>query len=93
MFGFCKFFIFNTKGSLSNISIDELQKHNKHDDAWVVIDKKVYNITKYMDTHPGGKQILFQYIGTDITNVFHKTHELYMLGNIKKYLVGTLYQL
>lgn len=44
-----------TKGVVRPVSYDELAKHNKVDDAWLAIRGKVFNVTKYMDFHPGGK--------------------------------------
>lgn len=34
----------------------DIASHNKDGDLWVVINGKVFDLTTYMDTHPGGKQ-------------------------------------
>lgn len=43
-----------TGGVVSAVSHKELAKHCKCDDAWLAIRGKVYNVTRYMDFHPGG---------------------------------------
>lgn len=36
------------------ITVAELAKHNSPDDCWVVIHKRVYDVTNFMKSHPGG---------------------------------------
>ena len=33
---------------------DEVAKHNKPGDLWIVIDSEVYNVSKFSELHPGG---------------------------------------
>lgn len=35
------------------IPLSEIRKHDKMEDAWTIFRGKVYDITKYMDFHPG----------------------------------------
>ena len=44
-----------TNGRHRPISAEELKQHNTRADAWMAIRGKVYNVTRYMDFHPGGK--------------------------------------
>ena len=46
---------------------EEIQKHNLHTDKWLVIDRKVYNITKWSSRHPGGQRVIGHYAGEDAT--------------------------
>jgi len=41
-------------------NLEEIKKHNKADDCWLLIDKKVYDVTEYIASakHPGGAAIL-----------------------------------
>lgn len=46
-------------GSQRLYTLEDVAKHNKDGDLWVVINGKVFDLTTYMDTHPGGKQGIF----------------------------------
>jgi len=51
-----------------------LRLHNKRDDAWAAFNGKVYNITPYLDFHPGGEKELMRVAGRDGTKLFSLTH-------------------
>lgn len=48
------------KGGNANkkYKLDEIKKHNKSSDLWGYYDNKVYDLTKFIEYHPGGKSIL-----------------------------------
>lgn len=48
-----------TKGVITPVTHAELTKHNKIHDGWIAIRGKVYNVTRYMDFHPGGEFFFF----------------------------------
>ena len=39
--------------------------HKEPDDLWIILHGRVYNVTKWAETHPGGKQVLRNYGGED----------------------------
>ena len=41
---------------------------------WTVIDGNVYDITNYIDMHPGGKKQVMRGVGKDASIMFHKLH-------------------
>ena len=46
--------------------MSEVYKHNTRQDCWMVIEDKVYDVTSWIDKHPGGDLIL-SYAGLDAT--------------------------
>eukprot|EP00397_Hematodinium_sp_SG-2012_P006876 GEMP01006913.1.p1 GENE.GEMP01006913.1~~GEMP01006913.1.p1 ORF type:complete len:517 (+),score=101.14 GEMP01006913.1:120-1670(+) len=59
---------------LPRVTNEELALHNKPDDLWLMIDGKVFDVTKFQKLHPGGAQLLQQYGGQDCTEVFYSLH-------------------
>ncbi|KAJ1913751.1 hypothetical protein H4219_005074 [Mycoemilia scoparia] len=55
-------------------TLEEIAKHNKPDDCWVAIQGFVYNVTAYLDFHPGGRKQLMRAAGKDGTEMFKKMH-------------------
>ena len=82
------------KGGGSNkraISLEEVKKHNKKNDAWTIIENKVYNISSWIPKHPGG-EIIMQAVGKDATQLFlNNNHPSYVKKTIlPKYYIGKL---
>ena len=73
------------------ISLDEVKKHNKKNDAWTIIENKVYNISSWIPKHPGG-EIIMQAVGKDATQLFlNNNHPSYVKKMIlPKYYIGNL---
>lgn len=70
---------------------DEVQQHTSHGDLWLVIDRKVYDVSRWMDEHPGGPEVLLQEAGRDATNAFADIgHSLYAEELLKNYYLGDL---
>ncbi|KAF8633641.1 hypothetical protein AX15_001328 [Amanita polypyramis BW_CC] len=56
-------------------SLEEVAKHNKKDDVWVVIDGQVLDVTKFLPDHPGGEKAILLYAGRDATEEFNMLHD------------------
>jgi hypothetical protein len=57
----------------------EVAKHASEHDCWVVVHGKVYDVTAFLPTHPGGRSLLLQYKGTVADEGFDASHELGVL--------------
>eukprot|EP00913_Durusdinium_trenchii_P000667 g620.t1 len=64
--------------------------HNKADDAWIIVDGDVYDVTKFAGVHPGGTQILLEYAGKDATEDFYALHRLEVLDKYQRLKKGRL---
>ena len=56
------------------INKEELKKHKSRSDCWTCINGKVFNITPYVDFHPGGVDEIMKCAGRDGTSLFNKYH-------------------
>ncbi|KAI8606236.1 cytochrome b5-like heme/steroid binding domain-containing protein [Dissophora ornata] len=61
--------------AIGRYTLADLKAHNKADDAWTVLNGKVYNITAYLPFHPGGEKELLRCAGRDGTRLFNLTHK------------------
>ena len=77
-------------------TMEEVKKHDKENDCWIVVNGEVIDATSFLNKHPGGKQVLLLWAGKDATtefNMFHKKDAIMkyapeiilgQLGNISK---------
>eukprot|EP00038_Savillea_parva_P007501 m.170615 g.170615 ORF g.170615 m.170615 type:complete len:99 (+) comp13265_c0_seq1:2-298(+) len=69
----CIAFVLHTMGS-GQYAMSEVARHKTKTDCWVAIDGKVYDVTKFLDDHPGGKKAILIYAGKDATEQFMMMH-------------------
>lgn len=43
------------------------QRSGREKERWLVIDRKVYNISEFVRRHPGGSRVISHYAGQDAT--------------------------
>ncbi|VDM59695.1 unnamed protein product [Angiostrongylus costaricensis] len=69
----------------------QVMEHNNNTSTWIVIGNKVYDVTKFLDEHPGGCEVLLEQAGQDATEAFEdvghstdarKMREEYYIGDI-----------
>jgi len=72
---------------------EEITTHNTQNDCWLIIHDQVYDITSFIDVHPGGKAII-QGCGKDATTLFENrpesgtAHSQKAIDLMPKYLIG-----
>ena len=72
-------------------SEEEVALHNTLDDCWIIANGNVYNVTTFINRHPGGKFVIKSNAGSNVTKHFkyhsqksHKIWEKYLIGEISK---------
>lgn len=80
-----------TGGAILQVTREELAKHCNDNDVWMCIRGNIYNITRYLDFHPGGKEELMKGAGIDSTTLFNQVHPWVNFESIlRKCFVGRL---
>ncbi|XP_041053636.1 acyl-CoA (8-3)-desaturase-like isoform X1 [Carcharodon carcharias] len=71
---------------------EEVQKHCTRSDRWLVIHRKVYDISEFSKRHPGGARVIGHYAGQDATDPFIAFHVDKSLVSkyLKSLLIGEL---
>jgi cytochrome b involved in lipid metabolism len=74
----------------------QVASHNSIQDAWIIYENNVYDISDYLEeeSHPGGIILLEEYLGKDITQIFtepslhHHSNDAFTL--LEFYKIGKL---
>ncbi|OIW04605.1 hypothetical protein TanjilG_18082 [Lupinus angustifolius] len=70
-------------------TFDEVAKHNNVKDCWIIVNGKVYDVTPFLDDHPGGDEALVTATAKDATIDFEDIgHSDTAIEDMKKYYVG-----
>jgi len=67
----------NTTASTSataSYDMDEVIKHNLVTDCWTVVNGSVYDVTAWVDKHPGGREAIISLCGKDGSAAFNNQH-------------------
>ncbi|XP_078149766.1 uncharacterized protein LOC144545081 [Carex rostrata] len=73
-------------------SASDVLLHTTTDDCWLLIRGKVYDVTKFLDDHPGGEDVLLHASASgDATDAFENVgHSSSAEAMMEKYLIGSV---
>jgi len=54
---------------------EEVAKHNKEGDCWVIVNGQVLDVTHFLKDHPGGKKSILLFAGKDASEEFNMLHK------------------
>ena len=80
------------KYTKQHYSPDEIKTHNKEGDVWVSYDGNVYDITKFIDIHPGGRDKIMMAAGQPIEPYWELYQQHYtqdILNMLNEYKIGS----
>ncbi|XP_023646499.1 cytochrome b5 type B [Paramormyrops kingsleyae] len=81
-----------SKSSVKYFTLEEIKQHNMSKDTWIIIHDKVYNITSFLEEHPGGEEVLLEQAGTDATESFEDVgHSKDAREMLQQYFIGELH--
>ena len=84
--------------SVKLLDMVEVAKHNTNMDCYMVINNKVYDLSGYASSHPGGTRNVVNYCGKESTTAYDtkgrgSPHSSYADGLLDKYYIGDLNQI
>ncbi|KAH6759701.1 cytochrome B5 isoform B [Perilla frutescens var. hirtella] len=72
-------------------TLAEVSEHNSDKDCWIVIAGKVYNVTKFLEDHPGGDDVIISSTGKDATDDFEDVgHSASAKAMMEEFYVGEI---
>ncbi|KAL6746687.1 cytochrome b5 protein [Haematococcus lacustris] len=71
-------------------TVEDLSKHTSDKSCWLAIRGKVYDVTEFLEEHPGGYDIILTSTGKDATQDFEEIgHSNTANKLLEKYVIGT----
>ncbi|MFH1668034.1 MAG: cytochrome b5-like heme/steroid binding domain-containing protein [Candidatus Komeilibacteria bacterium] len=69
---------------------NEIARHNTTKDCYLMINNNVYDVSLYINMHPGGKKIITTNCGREVTGIFARIHSNRAWDLLKNYKIGQL---
>ncbi|MCD7448421.1 hypothetical protein HAX54_041912 [Datura stramonium] len=57
-------------GTQRIFTLSQVEQHKSKQDCWIIIHGRVLDVTKFLEEHPGGEEVLIESAGKDATKEF-----------------------
>ncbi|KAJ8934391.1 hypothetical protein NQ314_013432, partial [Rhamnusium bicolor] len=72
-------------------SLADIKKHNDNRSTWIVIHNNIYDVTEFLNEHPGGEEVLLEQAGKEASEAFEDVgHSSDARELMVKYKIGEL---
>ncbi|EME84679.1 uncharacterized protein MYCFIDRAFT_195665 [Pseudocercospora fijiensis CIRAD86] len=61
---------------MTSVNGEELAKNNTKDSCWIAINGTVWDVTSFLEKHPGGASLILKLAGQDATEAYSTFHDL-----------------
>lgn len=68
----------------------EIAQHNTASSCWVIVNSEVFDITPFLNSHPGGRSVLVNGAGKDISAQFRMFHKASVINKYRSLQIGTV---
>ncbi len=79
----------NQVNTAASYTLEDVTKHAVPTDCWLAASGKVYDVTSFVDKHPGGEKIL-DGCGKDMTEFFKTIHAKQSVEKLPAFYIGDL---
>ncbi|MBN3325530.1 CYB5 protein, partial [Atractosteus spatula] len=72
--------------------LEEVEQHNSSKSTWIILHHKIYDVTKFLEEHPGGEEVLREQAGGNATESFEDIgHSSDARAIASTYVIGELH--
>nr|XP_057945179.1 cytochrome b5 isoform X2 [Doryrhamphus excisus] len=80
------------EGDVKYYTLEDIRVHNMSTDTWLILHDKVYDITSFIEEHPGGEEVLLEQAGSDATESFEDVgHSSDAREMLQQFYIGELH--
>eukprot|EP01026_Neomeris_dumetosa_P033057 TRINITY_DN2629_c0_g1_i4.p1 TRINITY_DN2629_c0_g1~~TRINITY_DN2629_c0_g1_i4.p1 ORF type:complete len:440 (-),score=5.12 TRINITY_DN2629_c0_g1_i4:61-1320(-) len=72
-----------------DLTWSEVAQHSQPSDCWIVVNNKVYDVTEFVEEHPGGK-VIMEFAGKDASEMFETFHSKKAWQQLSEFYIGQI---